>query len=683
MATGLQVTLDGDRYVARSPYAVFKAYRDEGLEYPPKAARWRWDPAAKVWWTDDVVKAAKLAPFAVGPAAEILHRIAAEAQAQLDASLATDADLDIPKPAGLDYLPFQRAGIAYALQRTHTLFGDDMGLGKTIQALGVVNATKARRILVVCPASVKLNWEREAAKWLVEPLTIGIANGSTVPDTDVVILNWDILDRNLETLQARTWDVLVADEVHYAKNPKAKRAKALYALRAARTLYLTGTPILNRPVELHPLIKALDPERWGNFMRYAMCYCNAQRTGFGWDFTGASNLEELQEELRRTIMVRRRKVDVLTELPAKRRAVVELTVEGRAAQAAVEAEWETYRAHEDTLEDLRAQARAAQAAGDEEAYKEVIRLLSRETLAAFEEMSRARHETALAKLPQVIAALRDLLDGGDKVVVFCHHRDVHHALMEACGSQAVGIIGGDSPEARQAAIDSFQTDPEVRVFVGSIRAAAEGITLTASSTVLFAELDWTPGKMAQAEDRAHRIGQDSAVVVYLAVLEGSLDCHLARTLLAKEETIQRALDAPQGQTFVTAQVLDTSAAERRAEAAQRREADRKAKERAADLEEIGLTEAQIQLVGRALLALSGVCDGAQTRDGEGFNGTDSGFGKSLAASFATYGTLTPKQAVYGARIVYKYRRTQLSGVFTPEELEALKEAGDVVGATGR
>ena len=226
-----------------------------------------------------------------------------------------------------------------------------MGLGKTIQAIGTINADPlARNILIVCPASLKLNWQREFAKWDTKNLSYGVVTPKTktFPGLDVVIINYELMSKWQEDLRCREWSVLIIDEAHYIKNPKALRSQEIFGrkkvvketrddatgeisvkikealdpIKAKRRLFLTGTPIVNKPIELWPMIHALDPEGLGKSkMKYAFRYCGAHHNGFGWDFTGSSNLDELQEILRSKFMVRRLKKDVLKELPPKRRQV--------------------------------------------------------------------------------------------------------------------------------------------------------------------------------------------------------------------------------------------------------------------------------------------------------------------------------------------------------------------------
>jgi len=554
-------------------FVLASEYEDR---FVPKNAGFRWHPGdgcgrkgcrpcehelGRVWWTADVLRASDLGEYAEDTLrADLEHRAepAAEARAEeerqaekaaraekrrratsLRASKAKDAKIDVPSPPGYEYLPFQRAAIAYALSRKNTLLADEMGLGKTIEALGVINADPtAAKILIVCPASLKLNWVRECERWLVVERRVGVAGKSFPEDAEVVIVNYAILGKWADEL-AGTWDVLIADECHYVKNRKAKRSKHLAALRAKRKLFLTGTPILNRPVELQPIAGLLDPDTFGHFLNFAKRYCKPQRNRFGWDFSGASHLPELHEKLRGTIMVRRTKAEVLTELPPKRRQVIELASDGFAELVSVEeAAWDE---HKRRLARLRARSGEARATRNE-ASDDELRELREGVNAAFGELSKLRHATALAKVPLVVEHVKNALLASPKIVVFAHHRQVVAEIAEAFGKDAVTLTGSHTAEQRQAAVDRFQDEADCTVFVGSIRAAGLGLTLTASAHVVFAELDWVPANLTQAEDRTHRIGQRDSVLVQHLVLQSSLDARMVRTLITKQRVVDATLE---------------------------------------------------------------------------------------------------------------------------------------------
>lgn len=657
---GMLITKDGPIFVAVCPFEE----KDVA-----KAAGFRWDPKLRRWWTGKVEAAAKLSQYAEPSIKAELEGSAARHEATLAASRAATANINIPVPAGLEYLPYQKAGIGFVVDAIESgrpiegaLNGDDMGLGKTIQAIGVANARPSiRNVLVICPASLRINWQREWEKWTagVRQDRVGVVVGSDWTEgCNVVVINYDVVKRHLDRIHSTEWDLLVIDEAHYLKNPQAQRTQlilgaparkaskkkaakaAVEKIRAGFVLALTGTPIPNRPIEGWALFNRLDSKTFGSWFTYAKRYAAAYQNGFGWDTSGASNLEELQEKLRSTIMVRRLKSEVLTELPAKLRQVIELPANGAAKFAKAEmTAWENY---QETLVELRAAVELAKANDDYTEFKAAVEALRKGVSAAFDETSALRHETALATLPYVIEHLKDMLENTNKVIVFAHHHDVVDAIYEAFGSEAVRLTGETSMNARQDAVDRFQNDPSVRLFIGNIKAAGVGITLTASSTVVFAELDWVPGNVTQAEDRAHRLGQLDSVLVQHLVLEGSLTAKMARTLVQKQDVLDRALDrnAPRPVLQVEA------AAPIEAAATQGTSRERIEKEATT------LTESQVAAIHEGLRMLAGSCDGAQEIDGMGFNKLDTRIGKSLAGQ----GRLSSKQAVLGQKLVNKYRR---------------------------
>lgn len=216
--------------LVRTPTRIEARFRyDPAVKDLVKAAGFRFDGTAKVWWTTDERIAAKVSrPDAIDAINAERAAVAERMRRSLEESRATDSAKPIPCPPGLSYLPYQRGGIAYAMERQSVLIGDEMGLGKTIQGIGIINADPdARSALVICPASLKLNWAKELAKWLVRPFTIGVADGKTFPATDIVIINYENVAKHRATIDAREWDCLIVDECHYLKNPKAQRTQAV------------------------------------------------------------------------------------------------------------------------------------------------------------------------------------------------------------------------------------------------------------------------------------------------------------------------------------------------------------------------------------------------------------------------------------------------------------------------
>lgn len=434
-----------------------------------------------------------------------------------------------PSPQGLTYLPYQREGIALALKWDSVLFGDEMGLGKTIQSIGWMNChTELESVLVVCPATLKINWAREINKWLISPCV------------DVTITNYDVLHK-LDLNQR--WDLAVLDEGQYIKSEEAQRTQLAMKIKSDYRHLLSGIPMPNRPIELWPLLRWLHPEKFSDKMRkqYAAMYCNGhvaeiqikRRNGSTitksvWDESGASNLDQLREHLYKHIMIRRLKADVLKDLPPKRRQLIELPSNGidgglfsRIMKAC------------DYLESI------------EDHYYDDVQKLDSNLQAAWEQMAELRHEAGLKTLPMALEIIHDTMASVDKLVVWAYHRDVIESLNNALVDyRPVMLHGGTSPKARQIAIDSFQNDPRVRIFIGQIQAAGPGVTLTAASQEVFVEEDWTPGAMDNAEDRCHRIGQHDSVLIRHLVLENSLDIRMAKSRERKRRIVERALNKP-------------------------------------------------------------------------------------------------------------------------------------------
>ncbi len=577
-----------------------------------------------------------------------------------EASRATDAVIDVPAPDGLAYMPFQRAGIAWVTSRAGGLIGDEMGLGKTIQAIGVVNSDPKgiRRILIVCPLTLIGNWRRELQRWLVDQsYSIGVATGQTFPSADIVLINYDVLSKWPRKLEY-FWDLVILDEAHMIKNRKTKRAQALIgrkpskAERAAgavptgpipakRKLVLTGTPFENRPDELWTLLHFLDPKTFGSYWKFAEKYCGIEYNGFGTKVGDGKNLEQLNRMLReRGYLLRRLKKDVLTELPPKTRVLVELEIDETCA-AALNLEQEAEDRWGDDFEAAEADLALAKAGDDtdEQSFEEAVKRIREAKRMAFEEIARIRHQTAVAKLGQAIMMLKDRVENvGPKLIVFAHHHDVLEPLHREFPNSVL-VTGDTKPEDRDAAMRKFQTDPACGPFFGSIRASGQGITLTASSHVIFVEEDWVPGRISQAEDRAHRIGQKDNVLVEHFILPGSIDSKMAKTHVRKQEIADKALDEVQAalirMTPVTFVKWDV-------------EVTREGLKREAE----GMKPEVIAAVHRGLQILAGVCDYAAKKDDCGFNGCDARIGHDLANRTS----LTPRQAALGAKILRKYHR---------------------------
>jgi SWI/SNF-related matrix-associated actin-dependent regulator 1 of chromatin subfamily A len=446
----------------------------------------------------------------------------------LNLSKAVTADIDVPRPEGLEYMPFQKAGVAYAANTKACLFADPMGLGKTIQSIGTMNYLGLNRGIVACPASLCFNWEKELLKWHVAKPKVAVLTKALKDfnGVDFLIVSYALLSK-VEWLKRIAEfgkvDIVVLDECHYLKNPKAKRTKHVLAnngLRsfATRVHCISGTPIVNRPIEIYPVVKALRPETIDNFtyFQYAIKFCGAYKGPFGWNFNGATNLKELGRRLRSNFMVQRKKEEVLSDLPDKTITMAYLPT-GKGENKLIQA-YANF--NEDEL------------------------FGKRTAKVKFEELSKHRRELGIAKIPASIDYIKTQLEcGHEKILVFAHHTEVLKGLKEGLKEFGVVEIRGATPGAeRQRAVELFQGNKGTKVFLGSITAAGVGLTLTAGSYVIFVEPSYVPGENFQAMDRAHRIGQKNHVLVEFLVQPGSLDERVLKKVLEKQKNIDGVME---------------------------------------------------------------------------------------------------------------------------------------------
>jgi len=427
----------------------------------------------------------------------------------------------------------------------------------TIQGIGIVNYQLANRdkmrVIVICPASLKGNWKREMEKWLVKDLSVGIAQSSKpFPVTDVVIVNYDIVSNFKADLDAVAWDEIIIDESHYLKNLESKRTQMIlgytdeftgevvYApIKAKHRTLLTGTPIPNRPKELFSLLNYLDPDTFPVYWNFVNEFCDAKVGTFGWDFDGASNLDKFQDLIRSTVMIRRLKKDVLKDLPAKIHQIIVLDADAE-TQAKLDAQMRF-----DSVDALKTSLiNGSLNFSSKQAYDQKSDAMGEAEVMGFSEMAARAKEIAMLKLPSVLSYVQDILDNdpNHKIVLFGIHKEVIQAFEKYFGDRAVTISGSTPVHKRQGIVDAFQNDSSVQLFIGNIVAAGVGLTLTSASHVIFAELDWTPGNMQQAEDRCYRIGQKNAVLVQKFVFADSLDVKKIEMLEEKIAVQARALD---------------------------------------------------------------------------------------------------------------------------------------------
>ena len=407
----------------------------------------------------------------------------------------------------------QKQAAEFLLYKKKAILADEMGGGKTLSAILAGNTIDEPK-LIICPASLKLNWKKEVER---TGKTAEVVNGKKEHsgNADFVIINFDILNKHFDSLKA--FKNIIVDEAHFAKavnnsgKPASKRAELTLnlATEAENIWLLTGTPFTNKVKDLYNLLRAIShPLGEQKFFYFGKRYCNGNRNRFGWDFNGASNTIELHEKLQEQMM--RRLKEELLELPEKVRSFIPVTIkmaeynkklnEYLEARPATEAEHLVY-------------------------------------------LNAMKHILAIEKVKSTMEMAENLLEQEKKVVIFTNYTEVVNQLMEKFGEAAVKVTGEDSQDSKQKAIEKFQTDDKVNVFVGNMKAAGVGITLTVSKNVIFNDFDWVPANHTQAEDRIHRIGQQQGCnIYYMYVEDAAMDRILADVLEEKTKTMNQIID---------------------------------------------------------------------------------------------------------------------------------------------
>jgi SWI/SNF-related matrix-associated actin-dependent regulator 1 of chromatin subfamily A len=407
-----------------------------------------------------------------------------------------------------------------------------MGLGKTLQALALALYYGYFPLLIVCPSYLRFNWKAEILKWTDIPETDikVMLKGKDVPDNRVNLVSYGLVPRMQDTLRRFSFKTVICDESHYIKSPKAQRTKATMPLlrKAAVALCLTGTPLANRPSEAYTQAAALRPCYFGSYSTYTKRYCDAKMSIFGWDVSGQSNMAELHALLHKTILLRRLKKDVLKQLPDKRRAQVLVPIDKTFVKEVAQgmAAWKALNVS------------IFKAPPNSEAQRTLI--FERKAL-----ISQLYHLNASAKQKVCADYLLDTLQQVQKVVVFCVHKVLIKSLEAVLVNKGLGFMridGSVASEVRQERVDQFQQSPACRVALLSLGAASTGLTLTASSTMLFFEHSWTPATMLQAEDRIHRIGQTNKCSYSYVLGENTIDVHIFKTLEKKLAVTGNVLD---------------------------------------------------------------------------------------------------------------------------------------------
>lgn len=444
-----------------------------------------------------------------------------------------DIDIDFEKYVKLDKRGWsafnhQKDGIKFLIKNKKCILADDMGLGKTYQSIVAALESGSERVLIICPSSLKINWMREVQNFCDD---VSIIQGTHWNPTRFTIMNYDIL-KNFHTIEEKNkeyedWelrreiadfnpDLLILDEAHYIKNHKSKRGAILKDLsknfNCDRVWLLTGTPIANRPMDYYNLLSIIDSPVANNWVHYAKTYCEGMRFKKGgkyvWVTKGASNLGELSTKTKRTIL-RRKKEDVL-DLPEKLITPVYLELQNVDGYKSV---WENY------MTKRKLEGKKGNPA------KDIV------------EMTLLRSFIAMETVPYSIEKTEEALELNKKVIIFCNFNDEMDYFLRHFGNKAVSVRGGMTDKQKQMSVDRFQEDDSCMVFVGQIKAAGVGLTLTKAEIVIMNSLDWVPGTHEQAEDRAYRIGQKETVNIYYMLIDDTIDTLVWHILNEKKKVI--------------------------------------------------------------------------------------------------------------------------------------------------
>jgi SWI/SNF-related matrix-associated actin-dependent regulator 1 of chromatin subfamily A len=490
----------------------------------------------------------------------------------LELSHASKADFDIPGLGG-EMFPFQRAGVQFAAQVHDVMIADEMGLGKTVQALAAIKHGNNFPAIVVCPASLKRNWEREAKKWIpgikVAVLTSflqPIKHFDGTPAYDLLIVNYNskVLEKWVDRFIDFQPAAIICDEAHALKNRKAQQTQLMSHLlkeTSARKIFLSGTPVVNRPMEFWQLLKMLGYDKaMGGESSYKMRYDNKDR----------NRLQELNSRVRTMFFVRRLKSEVLTDLPPKMRTVVPLEIDNRREYAEAEADVAGYFATRKAMDprflaELKTNAQLAAATLGMDVNEIIEQGVRQRYIASYAMAEQAKallrwealkQMAVKGKMKAVCEWIEEFMaDSDQKLVLFALHTEHIEALTRKYSQKygAVCIHGGVQVEHRMPLVDKFQNDPKCRLIIGNMHAMGEGLTLTAASNVAFIEYGWNPKTHDQAEDRCHRIGQNDSVMVWNLVAENTIDeeiCLLIDEKRAVVEAIQDGAGADSQRTMM-------------------------------------------------------------------------------------------------------------------------------------
>jgi SWI/SNF-related matrix-associated actin-dependent regulator 1 of chromatin subfamily A len=428
--------------------------------------------------------------------------------------------IDYSKYSHRPPLEHQKEAIQKLVENKKFILADDMGLGKTTSTIIAALESNSKKVLIICPATLKINWKREIENYSDKSIYIAESKNFST-EADFVIINYDIIKnfhdpkkKNESQVLASNFDLVIIDEAHYIKNGTAQRTKLINDIvkNTERLWLLTGTPMTSRPIDYFNLLSIIDSPVAKNWMAYAIRYCSGYQFNVGgrkiWNVTGASNLEELRD---RTLglTLRRLKENVL-DLPDKIITPVYLRLKSKLYENVMGEYYDWYDKNPDESKSLTVQ---------------------------FSKLTKIRQIIADEKIEQTIELAENILEQDKKVIIFCNFTDSLNKIAEHFGKAAVKLDGSMSKPNRQNSVDQFQDNPKIKVFVGNIKAAGVGITLTAAEAVIMNDLSFLPSDHAQAEDRAYRYGQKNNVLVYYPIFENTIEGIIYDILNNKKQVI--------------------------------------------------------------------------------------------------------------------------------------------------
>ena len=421
-------------------------------------------------------------------------------------------------------LTHQKEAIEKLTGSRRFILADDMGLGKTTSTIIAALETGAKKILIICPASLKINWEREIANYTDR--SVYIAEGKKFStESDFVIVNYDILknfhdpkDKENSLLFKSEFELVVLDEAHMVSNAQAQRTKIInsYVKTIKRVWLLTGTPMTSRPMNYYNLLNIIESPVAQNWMAYAIRYCQGYQFTAGnrkvWNVTGASNLEELRDRTSKQIL-RRLKEEVL-DLPDKIITPVYLRLKSKEYEDLMGEYYEWFDKNSNESSSLTVQ---------------------------FSKLMKVRKVISNEKVKQTIEFVENIIEQGKKVIIFTNFTDTLQTIYQHFGKQAVYLDGSCNKVQRQFAVDQFQDNEKITVFVGNLKAAGVGLTLTSAEAVIMNDLSFVPAEHAQAEDRAYRYGQKNNVLVYYPLFENTIEGAVYDILNHKKKIISTVM----------------------------------------------------------------------------------------------------------------------------------------------